>query len=104
MRTTLVDSSVYEPLEEALTTSFFPKVFGWSPATPEERLLCALPDPLGLGIPIPHELARELVTTSENDGEVLRPRPPLPDALECAPARPPKAGLLAEEDYDREQS
>ena len=50
---------------------FFPQAFGWAPKTEEERRFCGLRDPFGLGIPVPQELAAELMASSEDDGEDL---------------------------------
>ena len=60
MRTTDVNPSLFDPLEDVLVSHFFPQVFGWKPATPDLRQRCGLPTRHGgLGIPIPSELATE---------------------------------------------
>ena len=57
MRCTRCSDELYQPLEDALLTSFFPAVFGWDP-DPFLRSRCALPTRHGgLGIPNPVKLA-----------------------------------------------
>jgi hypothetical protein len=57
MRCTRSSAELYQPLEDALVTTFFPSVFGWPP-DPVLRARCALPTRHGgLGIPNPVLLA-----------------------------------------------
>ena len=57
MRTTHVNPSLFDPLEDVLLSHFFPQVFGWKPATPD--LPCLPTRHGGLGIPILSKLATE---------------------------------------------
>jgi len=60
MRTSAVEPELFDPLEDALTSVFFPAAFGWSPDSPDLRLRCALPARYaGLAVPIPREMAMQ---------------------------------------------
>ena len=74
MRTTDVDPSVYDPLENTLMEKFFPAAFGWTPKGDQElREVCALPTRLnGLAIPIPRDLAKkERAASKESVGQLV---------------------------------
>lgn len=60
MRTTRCPAELFQPLEDVLSATFFPSVFGWSPCNEAMRTRCALPTRHGgLAIPNPVLLAGE---------------------------------------------
>jgi hypothetical protein len=60
MRTADVEPELFDPLEDALVSTFFPGVFGWPLDSRDLRLRCALPARYaGLAIPIPREMAEQ---------------------------------------------